>query len=57
MALIRYDNDLWRDSFTDLDRMFQRMFGARGSNPFSTMNRSRGQDLEPIYLPMKTAIK
>lgn len=33
MALIRYNNDLWQDSFTGLDEMFQRMLGARASSP------------------------
>ncbi|MEM7791563.1 MAG: Hsp20/alpha crystallin family protein [Verrucomicrobiota bacterium] len=33
MALFRYDNDLWRDPFSDLDQMFQRMLGTRVPNP------------------------
>lgn len=49
MTLFRYNNDLWRDPFTDLDQMFNRMFGSRGPSPFyyneSTVNSGFRADL------------
>jgi len=49
MTLFRYNNDLWRDPFNDLDQMFNRMFGSRGPSPFfyeeSTVNAGFRADL------------